>query len=93
MTTVRRRVALVAGTMLLAGAASCGVAMASTPPVVHPSVQTNYCDDDWGDWGDWGNYGGNGDHGDHGHDGGYGDHAVYVGHGDDDDDDGCYGGY
>ncbi|GHK01373.1 hypothetical protein ACWEWI_08600 [Streptomyces sp. NPDC003753] len=87
MTNVRRRVALVAGTMLLAGAASSGVAMASTPPVVHPSVQTNYCDDDWGNWGD------DCDHG--GYYGGHGDHAAYVGHGngDDDDDYGDYGGY
>ncbi|MEV6738975.1 hypothetical protein AB0N14_19425 [Streptomyces sp. NPDC051104] len=84
MTNVRRRVALVAGTMLLAGAAGSGVAMASTPPVVHPSVQTNYCDDDWG-CGDWGY--GHGDHGDHGYwdydsyhfGGGGGDHGG--GHG------------
>ncbi|MGR6974622.1 hypothetical protein ACU639_34335 [Streptomyces cynarae] len=89
MTNVRRRVALVAGTMLLAGAASSGVAMASAPPVVHPSVQTNYCDDD----DDWGNWGGDCDHG--GYYGGHGDHAAYVGHGngDDDDDYGDYGGY
>ncbi|MFJ8357091.1 hypothetical protein [Streptomyces sp. NPDC093984] len=91
MTNVRRRVALVAGTMLLAGAASSGVAMASTPPVVHPSVQTHYCDDD----DDWGNWGDDCDHG--GYYGGLGDHAAYVGHGhghgDDDDDYGDYGGY
>ncbi|MFD1657140.1 hypothetical protein ACFSL4_02550 [Streptomyces caeni] len=41
MTIVRRRVALIAGTMLLAGAASSGVAMASTPSVAPTSVQTN----------------------------------------------------
>jgi hypothetical protein len=88
MTIVRRRVALIAGTMLLAGAASSGVAMASTPTVAHPSVQTNYCDEDWGYW-DCGHggyfdndHGGYFDHGDHGGYFDHGDHGGYFDHGD-----------
>ncbi|MGW3495393.1 hypothetical protein [Streptomyces sp. NPDC001020] len=65
MTIVRRRIALIAGTMLLAGAASSGVAMASTPPVVHTAVQASV------------QYGG---HGGHGHGRGHGEHGHGRGH-------------
>ncbi|MFE9097342.1 hypothetical protein [Streptomyces sp. NPDC007264] len=56
MTIVRRRAALIAGTMLLAGAASSGVAMASTPSVAPTSVQTNdgHGDHDRGYYRDYG---------------------------------------
>ncbi|MFC3572249.1 hypothetical protein ACFOZ0_02895 [Streptomyces yaanensis] len=62
MTIVRRRIALIAGTMVLAGAASSGVAMASTPAstptAAHTSIQNNggFCNFRGG-WG--GNWGGN----------------------------------
>lgn len=84
MTIVRRRVALIAGTVLLAGVASSGVAMAGTPAVAHSSVQS-YCGHDNWSWGGGcnfrgfgdhgrGDFRGHGDHGDHGR-GGHGDHG------------------
>jgi hypothetical protein len=40
MSIVRHRLALVAGTVLLAGGASTGIAMAATPSTTAPSVST-----------------------------------------------------
>ncbi|MEU6490946.1 hypothetical protein ABZ890_11205 [Streptomyces sp. NPDC046984] len=60
MTNIRRRVALIAGTMLLAGAASSGVALASTPTAAPTTAGTA-----------WAHHGGHGGYGGHGHHGGH----------------------
>lgn len=69
MTNIRRRVALIAGTMLLAGAASSGVALASTLTAAPTTAGTA-----------WAHHGGHGGHGHHGGYGGYGGYGHHGGH-------------